>query len=159
MSAMLTLDACAVIGLTRAGVFGALPVAYASVAISPDVRDECRSCADAVGAAVAAGWLVVCQPEVRPTVVAAPSRGRGDWSALALAAQLQTPLATDDGKLRARAKARGVPTLGVLDLLVVLKRCGAIASVSECIERMRQNGELLSEADCVRATQDANELT
>jgi predicted nucleic acid-binding protein len=84
--------------------------------------------------------------------------GPGEAEAIVLASELGAELIIDEADGRAEAKRRGIPTVGVLGVLVRCKQNGLIDSVMPPLRRLREElGFFLSEALLEEAKRMAGE--
>ena len=138
----LVVDAGPLIALARIDCIGHLPAPFARVITVPRVRAEVAAgtgCSEAmvIEAAIAAGAVEVEQP---PAGGASWGLGPGETDALRLALKLGGGVLLDDRAARRIAASLGIPVIGVLGTLVLLKRAAKIDGVRPLAEQLVASG-------------------
>lgn len=149
---MIVADSNVLIGLAKGGILDVLRDLHGEVRIGSAVWEEVvvrghgRPGAAEVQAAADAGWLVVDVPDP-----GAPSLGNlktaADREGVQLAYGLGVRLLTDDPAMRREAQVLGVPLARTLDVVVLARRLGLIASCQAVLDRMRASQFGFSDAD------------
>ena len=149
---IVVLDANAIIGLAKGGVFELLPRLFQQSIVTPEVVEEVASDelleAGYLGAEELRQALAEVPPWVRQQTPATSTldafsevRDLEDRSVIALAYEAKADwLITDDDRLRRVAYGRGVPVLFVAEVLGMAKKQGLLAEVRPVMDRMRSYG-------------------
>ena len=151
MTPVVVADTGPLIALARIGRLDLLRRLYGRVVVPPAVHTELAIDSNRPGAKVlagvfAAGWIAV------ETVMDASVRveldqllGPGEAEAIALAGREDTRfLLIDDARGRRTARARGIPVVGVVGVLLVAKSRGDLAAVGPVLDRLSDAGYRLS---------------
>jgi hypothetical protein len=152
-------DAGPLIAFARVDCIRHLPAPFGRAITVPTVRAEVAAgsgCSEAVRieAAIAAGAIEVKQP---PAGGASMGLGPGETDALRLALTLGCGLLLDDRAARRSAAGLGIPVIGVLGTLVLLKRAGKIDAVRPLAEQLVASGYYLSASVIADACRQAGE--
>lgn len=151
MTPVVVADTGPLIVLARIGWLDLLRRLYGRVVVPPAVHaelaiDSNRPGAKVLAGAFAAGWVVVetvMDPSVRPELD--QLLGPGEAEAIALAGQEDARfLLIDDARGRRTARARGIPVVGVVGVLLVAKSRGELAAVGPVLDRLSDAGYRLS---------------
>jgi uncharacterized protein len=139
-------DAGPLIAMARIDCVRLLPAPFARVLTVPAVIAEISAGAGCpetapIEAAIAAGSVELAVP---PAGDAGRGLGPGETGALHLALERRCALLLDDRAARRVAAALGLPVIGVLGTLVLLKRAGQIALVRPLAEQLVDSGYYLS---------------
>jgi predicted nucleic acid-binding protein len=92
--------------------------------------------------AVQQGWLAVVAPTTAPVLPFALDAG--ETAVLQLALQHQATVLIDERRARTAAKQLGIPLLGTLGLLLLLKEQQHITAIAPCLRRLQTTGYHLS---------------
>jgi uncharacterized protein len=157
------LDANAVIGLAKGGVFDLLPSLYAPLYIPARVRQEViqqgHGRAGVMELLQAAGSRIT-EVTPAPRIVqqfTAPS-SLADREVLAVAREKGVDhILTDDGPLRRQALRHGLVSLRVPQVVVLMKHEGLVTEVKPVLDRMRQQGYGIADAVYLGALQAVGE--
>lgn len=133
------------IGLARIGGLNLLPDLFAEVLVTETVLAECRARPDRpegvqIEAALADGALARCAEPYAPTDW---GLGAGETGSIALALARGAGLLVDDRSARRVATALGIPVIGLLGVLVLAKRSGAVPLIRPAIEKLIESGYFL----------------
>ena len=151
MTPVVVADTGPLIVLARIGRLDLLWRLYGRVVVPPAVHAELAIDSNRPGAKVlagvfAAGWVVVetvMDPSVRPELD--QLLGPGEAEAIELAEQEDARfLLIDDARGRRTARARGIPVVGVVGVLLVAKSRGELAAVGPALDRLSDAGYRLS---------------
>lgn len=153
-------DSGPLICLGRLDLLHLLPALFVEVQVPAPVLQECtlrpeRSDAARIAAAVASGWLTVCET----TTVPEGPLGRGERAAIALALEIGAGLLTDDREARIQAELLGLRVAGTLGVLVRSKRAGRLPAVAPLIEQLRSGGQKFSREVVAQALLASGELS
>lgn len=128
-------DTTAISNLLTLGLEDLLPALFACVIVPQAVKTELLAWHTSVP-----DWLEVCA--VEDTAMVAQLRhtlDMGEAEAIALALELHPNwLLMDEAAGRQLAKARGLPVLGLLGILLLAKQQGQPAAVAPVLKRLRE---------------------
>ena len=151
MTPVVVADTGPLIALARIGRLGLLRRLYGRVVVPPAVHVELAIDSNRPGAKVlagvfAAGWIAVeTVMDTSVRVELDQLLGPGEAEAIALAGQEDTRfLLIDDARGRRTARARGIPVVGVVGVLLVAKSRGELAAVGPVLDRLSDAGYRLS---------------
>ena len=155
------MDATAAIGLSKGGVFELLPVLFSAVCLPSPVRSEVvgRGLAGEAEVLAALGdWLWEATPGAASLQPFAALASPADRAVLALAQERGLNyILTDDRKLQSAAERAGLSWLSTPDVVLALKRIGAVPAVKAVLDRMIANGFGIDAADYAAALAAAGE--
>ena len=151
MTPVVVADTGPLIVLARIGRLGLLRRLYGRVVVPPAVHTELAIDSNRPGAKVlagvfVAGWIAVeTVMDTSVRVELDQLLGPGEAEAIALAGQEDTRfLLIDDARGRRTARARGIPVVGVVGVLLVAKSRGELAAVGPVLDRLSDAGYRLS---------------
>ena len=152
MTPVVVADTGPLIALARIGRLGLLRRLYGRVVVPPAVHTELAIDSNRPGAKVlagvfAAGWIAVetvmdASVRVELDQLLGPRRSGGDRARRA--GRHPLPLLIDDARGRRTARARGIPVVGVVGVLLVAKSRGELAAVGPVLDRLSDAGYRLS---------------
>lgn len=100
------------------------------------------------------GWVSVCN--VTRPLASAPRLGRGETEALALAIELGVSVVLlDDHEARVEAAARGLPSRGIVRVLIDARRQGDVPSLRPLLDLLKQRARFFLTPEVVRAALEA----
>lgn len=142
-------DASPLITPASIGAFDLLRELFGRILVTAAVRNEVlaggmRPGVHELNVAVEEGWAIIVETE--PTDRPFRGRGAGEASVLALARDHGGPslLLVDDPLARSHALALGMPTTGVVGILLMAKRRRLIPGVCPLLQRLKDSGFRLS---------------
>ena len=151
MTPVVVADTGPLIALARIGRLDLLRRLYGRVVVPPAVHTELAIDSNRPGAKVlagvfAAGWIAVeTAMDASVRVELDQLLGPGEAEAIALAGQEDTRfLLIDDARGRRTARARGIPVVGVVGVLLVAKSRGELAAFGPVLDRLSDAGYRLS---------------
>lgn len=139
-------DAGPLIGLSRVGGLRLLPVLFADILVTETVLNEClarpdRPEAAEIEGALDAGWM---SRHAEAANAADWGLGLGETSALALAIELTAGALVDDRAARRVATRLRIPVIGLLGVLILAKRAGAVETIRPLVDTLVESGYFLS---------------
>ena len=153
-------DAAPLILLAKLDALELLRLGAESVLAPSEVLSEVAQGADVAAARVRlarAQWLQECYART-PLPSLPEALGAGERAVLEQALTLEeAQVVSDDLVARRAARQLGLTPIGTLGILLVAKRAGAISSLSECLQTLREMGMYLSDALVMRVLAEAGE--
>lgn len=160
MGKAIVADTGPLIALARLDLLSCLPALFRRIWITETVRAECsaqpgKAESGIIHAAIEKGILEVCPhfPEYTAWNIDA-----GESSVIVAARELDTGVLLDDRAGRKLALRLGLPTIGVLGVLVLAKRSGQITAIQPLTMTLVDSGYYLSQSVVEDALRIADEL-
>ena len=142
--------------LCRIGLLEILRLRFPQVTIPGAVLEELNTAADEIirneiGQALQAGWIRIAEP-ANPDWQPPVSRlGAGETAALALATETQDAiLLMDERRGRNASRILGIPTTGVMGLLIWAKQEGHIETLAAAIHDLQSKDRFFIDPELVR---------
>lgn len=139
------LDANAVIGLAKGECLDQVRALFREVLIPPAVRQEVveegrgRAGASELQEALA-DWIREEVPSAPVPGGGAPGLSAGDHEVVGLALEQAGVLVSDDAVLKREADRLGIPTLGTVQTVVLMKQQGLLPAVKPVLDLMQARG-------------------
>ncbi len=136
------LDSNVAIGLAKGECLELIRALFQRIVVPPVVRREVigeahgRPGGQELEAALGA-WIDETAPAGTTIGAAIPGGGTGDQEILALAAELRAVLLSDDAVVQREADRLGIPVLGAVEIVLLLKYQSAIAAVKPVLDLMQ----------------------
>jgi predicted nucleic acid-binding protein len=139
-------DAGPLIALARIGALLTLRAVFSRTLVTSTVFNECVARPDRPDGALIQSAVDSGRLELVPAPVPAPDWGldAGEASAIQVARDLGAGLLMDDRAGRRVAVGLGIPVIGVLGVLILAKRAGAIPQIRPLVEGLIKSGYYLS---------------
>ena len=159
-NSLLIADTGPLLALARIGQLALLAKLYSNIVVTQAVFDECqakpaRLDALAVKAAYDIKLFVLVEDPKIPTSLS--SLDLGEQTVLAAAKQRNATALIDESKGRKVAKARQIPVVGTVGILLLAKKHGLIAAIKPFLMSLLDSGYRLSPALLTKAMVLANE--